>query len=626
MGLPTFPRELSALRRPAAGAVPAVLCWLTVACVAAGPTDSPAGRGPGSTPVAAEAGAVASEAIGPGSGALAQGRTDARGNLGPAPRGTPGSEVRLAVVDHASFRKLTVDPEQLQEDLAIARQRMAAARALGASRYILFTGDLETLLTYDREVEGLGALGAQAFPEGDPWRQRAAQARKALGEAIAAGRAAGLEVWVHTNQFSYPEPIFALARTAIADEAGHVCVDRPATWALYRAKLEELFDALPGLAGLQLTADEAEQSLFGCAPGGAAGEGGEIGAADGSSLARVNRLVAETAAAAQARGLAIEARTWGRLYRLEEEADPAAMFEGLPAYARLSLKVTDGDFHLFSPPSPLLAHVDARAVLELDAWGEHLGFNAFPAWQGRQWEAMLRPALERGVRQLAVRVAWDSQANDLFRRPWGNLVNLDYARALADEPGLDADGFLQAWVAERYGPRSREAALELYRASTGLQTIWLAEGDVELTDHSRLFRPYKGGDTFERVRDRLDRLQAAGGFDERADFAGRRARVAGACAEARRLVGDVAAAGDAPAGWVDELERGAAAACRVAEGVTDQLELLFLRRLRDAGQDATGLDALEDRILAWTAAWEAEDAESFALFEGGAAAALVEVR
>lgn len=544
----------------------------------------------------------------------------------PTAMGRPGSGVSLSFVDHASFRKLSADPGRLDADLAAVARNMDAAVVAGASSYVLFTGDLEKLLTYDYAVPGIGEIGPRAFPADGPWRRDAPRFRAALVAAIEAGRQRGIDVLVQTNQFSYPEPVFALAAPAIADAAGHVCPDRPATWALYRAKLGELFDALPGLAGIQLTADEAEQSLFGCATGGATGEGGEVGAADGSTLARVNRLVAETAAVAAERGLRVEARTWGRLYALEREADPARMFEGLPANVRLSLKYTEGDFHLFSRPSPLLAYVDDRAILELDAWGEHLGFDFFPCYLGPVWAPVIRAALGRGVRQLALRIGWDSDANPLFERPWGNVLNVDLARALAERPDLDPDAFLESWVDERYIPAGRDAAFRLYQRSTALQALWLAEGDVELTDHSRLFRPYQGpdGDLFERVRDRLDRLQAAGGFTRAADFAARRDRVDEACAEADALVRDLAATGAAPAGWTDELSRGARAQCRVARGTADQLELLYWRREAAAGRPTPGLAALEARIREWTADWRAEDAASFELLEGGAGMAMVE--
>ncbi len=568
----------------------------------------------------------------PGDATALPAATEASGLAGAtvAAAGTPASGVQLSFIDHASFRKLDPDSEVLAADLAAVERNLDAARQLGASSYVLFTGDLEKLLSYDFAVPGIGAVGAQAFPPDDPWRSDAAGYRQALGAAIAAGRTRGIDLLVHSNQFSYPDAVFAVVAPAIADAEGHVCVDRAATWLLYRAKLGELFDALPGLAGLQLTADEAEQSLFGCAlvgaPIGAPGEGGEVGAADGSTLARVNRLVAETAAVAADHGLRVEARTWGRLYRLEREADPARMFDDLPANARLSLKYTAGDFHLFSPPSPLLAYVDQRAVLELDAWGEHLGFNAFPCWLGPVWAPVIRDALQRGVNHLSVRISWDNHANPIFGRPWGNVVNVDLARAMAEDRDLDADAFLRQWVDARYGPAGRDAALRLYRRSTALQAVWLAEGDVELTDHSRLFRPYQGldGDLFERVRDRLDRLQEAGGFRTAGDFDARRGRVDAACAEADGLVLALESTGAAPPGWTAELARGARAQCRVARGAADQLALLFWRREAAAGRPTPGLAALEARIRAWTADWQAEDAESFALLEGGAGLAMVE--
>jgi hypothetical protein len=223
---------------------------------------------------------------------------------------------------------------------------------------------------------------------------------------------------------------------------------------------------------------------------------------------------------------------------------------------------------------------------------------------------------------LAVRISWDTQAMGLFDRPWGNVVNLDYAHSLAGDPATEPEAFLGGWVEERFPAAARSAAEALYRRSPEVQAVWLAEGAVELTDHSRMLRPYGGGDPFERVRDRLDRLQEAGGFDRPEDFEERRSRVRAACGEADALV--AALPGEVDGLWRAELARGARAQCRVALGVTDQLELLFWRRELGAGREAPGLDRLAASIREAASAWEAEDPESFGLLEGRAGLELLE--
>ncbi|MCA9609769.1 MAG: hypothetical protein KC619_29425, partial [Myxococcales bacterium] len=68
---------------------------------------------------------------------------------------------------------------------------------------------------------------------------------------------------LHANQIELPEPVLTLLQGRVV-EGDTICADRELTWTLYRAKLGELFDALPGLAGLQITADETEQGLGRC--------------------------------------------------------------------------------------------------------------------------------------------------------------------------------------------------------------------------------------------------------------------------------------------------------------------------------------------------------------------------
>ena len=528
----------------------------------------------------------------------------------PGPSRSPTMTIEL--VDHASFRRFSPDPRVYEAEMRRLRANLDAAQALGIQRYVIFGNELEKLLTYDFAVEGIaGGVGQRAFPADGAWRREAALYRDLMRWAIDAAATRGIGLVLHGNQIELPEPVLASLQ-GLAVEGETICADRTITWALYRAKLAELFDALPGLAGLQVTADETAQGLGGCdrpdadpdTPAGAE-----------ALLARVDRLLNESAAVARPRGIEIEGRTWGRIYALEEQLDPDRMFESLDPGIVLSLKNTAGDFHRFSPPSPLIGRGDgSRQVLEFDAWREHEGWNLYPCYMGDAWAPRVAAARAAGVRRLALRIGWDQPVQPLFDTPWGNVVNLALLRGLADDPAANPDRLLRIWIAETWPEGSREAAFGLYKQSPEFMAVVHGQGSEAATDHSRLFRLRDGENRFERIDGRLGWLQKAGELRRAEDFAARRAAIDAAYVEAEAAIEALGEA--APAGWREALASGARAQWRVGRGATDQLELRFWARAGAPAPPAGWREALESRAVAENADWRAEDPASYPLLEG----------
>lgn len=618
-------------------------------------------------------------------------------NPDPSATRSTQSTIQITLVDHANLRRFPEDPAEQEAAIRALRRNFDAARARGIQRYLLFANDFESLLTYDFALEdqapadgpsgagpaerdpggqpgpdsdpdkasqtwaasqagsdwspgedpgpeprlgNRGVIGAQAFLPDSPWRIRAQQNGDLLRWAIDEAAARGIALVYHTNQFDLPGPVFELLREDLGEGKG-ICPDRPAVWPLYRGKLREFFRAFPGLAGLQVTADEAAYSVLDCRhpPRGMSPED-----SPDEILARVDRLVNETAAVAAEFDVAVEARSWGRIYALDEEIDPARMFENLDPRVHLSLKNTRGDFHVFSPASPLIGQGDgARQIIEFDAWREHEGWNLYPCYMGEIWAPRLRAAHAAGLRQLAVRIGWDEELQPLFEKPWGNLINLEMLQRLARDPAADPDALLRAIIAETWPEAAREAAFALYQQSPDFLATVHGQGGEAATDHSRLFRMREGDAPFDRVDSRLHWLGKAGQLRTPADFEARRAAIDAVYAEAQALI--AALGDDTPADWRTDLARGARAQWRVGRGATDQLELRFWTRedVVSAGEeDSAGGDSAEPsdpsvdlraqrlaeltaRARADNADWEAEDRELYAMLKGDQLPAMLDV-
>ncbi len=602
---------------------------ITAACITRStttPTPEPSADATSSQNADATSSQNADATASPNAGATASATSEATApatsNAGRPTTPAYAGPMEIELIDHASFRRFSPEPEVYEADMRQLRANLDAARDRGIRRYVIFGDDLERLLTYDFEIEGIdgieGPLGAAAFPAGGAWRREAALYRDLLRWAIDEATARDIELVYHGNQIELPEPILEVVQGSVA-EGETICADRELTWRLYRAKMTELFDALPGLAGLQITADETEQGLGDC-------DGPDLDpdTPEGAEalLARVERLLNETAAVARPRGIEIEGRSWGRIYALHEQLDPARMFDGLEAGIVLSLKNTRGDFHLHSPLSPLIGQGDGRRqVMELDAWREHQGWNLYPCYMGDAWADRIAAARAAGLRRLSVRIGWDQQVQPLFDLPWGNLVNLAVLQGLAEDPAADPDALLEAWIDETWPEGSREAAFDLYKASPELMAAVHAQGPEPATDHSRIFRLRDGDDPFDRIDGRLGWLQKADQLVTTEDFAERHQAIDAAYAEARAGIDALGEA--APQDWRQALARGARAQWRVGRGATDQLWLRFWARDEAPEAPVGAIDALASRAVSDGADWRVEDPASFEILEGDQLAATV---
>ena len=191
---------------------------------------------------------------------------------------------------------------------------------------------------------------------------------------------------------------------------------------------------------------------------------------------------------------------------------------------------------------------------------------------------------------------WDTEVNPLFERPWGALVNLRVALALAREPRLTADDALRHFVAEQFPVEAQAAAVAFYKSTPDfMRDIYYIDG-VYVAHHSRLLKSVDMvHDVYATLR---DSLRAP------ADFERQRQRVEAAY---QALAGRIAAlAGIAPA-WREEMERGAQVMRLVGLGLMNELE---------AVSDHRADPQIRERIEAAEAAWQTIDADSFSHLRG----------
>jgi len=507
-------------------------------------------------------------------------------------------------IDHHNLRYLRPDPDALATQVAEIKHNLDKAAEYGMTHYVLFSRGFERLITYDFAIEGVGTIGARAFPEGCEHRRNAALYGKALREVLAYADAKGIRVLFHTNQFEFPEPIYATFGDRMKGTS-RVCPGKEFVWKLFRGKIREFFAKFPRCDGLQITADETQVSALACR----CPDCRHISVGE-----RIDRMIREAATICARLGKELQARTWGRVGELAEQRDPATMFDHLPGNVIISIKNTQGDFYLTEPTSSLIGIGADRQLVEFDCWGEYCGWNNFPCYLGDVMAERMKLAATRGVRRAAARLCWNPFANAIFDRPWGNEVNVYVFARLAAQPDLDPDTALREWIAKRYPPQARDAAVRLYKRSAALQKVWMTYRGRNANDHSRIF--YRSGSTFRRVRDKLRSLLRAGYRFPPADLAERRRRIDAALAEAEQLVASLGPA--VPDTWKRALRAGAKTEWFVAHGVTDQMELLRIGLDLTEQDPLPDLSALARRIRQRAEQWAGQDPASFELYHGRA--------
>lgn len=372
----------------------------------------------------------------------------------------------LQVVDHWNLRyHKEYDDFTLAEQVAQIKRNMDVFSKLGFTEYLLFQKDaFRELLTW----------GGTHEPD--------QELRQAVGEVIAHGKARGMRVFLHSNQFLWPE------------DAGVPYGDTARAWALYRGAMQELVRLFPDLGGYEVTADET---------------GGMLRTREG-----VVKFHNETARALGPAHLALM-RTWQRVggfmgspARLGQDDEPNVLF---------SVKNTSEDFRCtsgFDGDFFEAVGQPERLIVEFDAWREHETHNVFPLYLGDYWAPRIRALAEKGVQRLALRANWNSGHFPITERPWANWVNVFAFVRLAENPQADPDDILREFVALYFPPAARDTAFHIYKSSFDYaRSLYYSDGG-KITDHGRVNRRRKLGgksvpdDWLSRVDARFEAMLA----------------------------------------------------------------------------------------------------------------------
>ena len=230
--------------------------------------------------------------------------------------------------------------------------------------------------------------------------ERVAKAKDCLRRIVAEAKAWGMEFYLGTNEFTVPESLTRIAPQLFhTNDRGFPVLrfEHPETWQYYRAKIREMMEDIPGLAGIELWLGEAMDPFI-C----------HFDHPDNWPIHRQFMHVWEQTLAAMDDAGRSDAKLICPTFTHHQDGD--AIFEPLcgklPERCEGRMKMQVEDYYRFNDPTRLAGNISpGREWIEMDPGGEHRG--DWIGWINVHLEYLRERMLhyhERGVDQFICRV------------------------------------------------------------------------------------------------------------------------------------------------------------------------------------------------------------------------------
>jgi hypothetical protein len=263
--------------------------------------------------------------------------------------------------------------------------------------------------------------------------------RDFLKQLIREARQSGIDVYIEDKELWFSD--FILNYKPGLMKNGVLCPSDPFWWEEFLpAKYEELFVALPDLAGVVVSFGTGESRLaianmHAC----------------GCDLCRKmtpaqwhTNMILGTYGPFKKRGKQLVVRDF--IYTKEEQEQFAEALEVIPQEIVLSLKNTPHDFYPTFPDNPLIGRVGERPQwIEYDVNGQYFGWGVVPSIMFDDIEHRLAYGLDHKVSGFFMRTDWEGvQDVSCFDGP--NLLNLYAAAILGKNPAADRRAIVLRWL------------------------------------------------------------------------------------------------------------------------------------------------------------------------------------
>ena len=281
-----------------------------------------------------------------------------------------------------------------------------------------------------------------------------------LNRVVEEARRRGIAVYLQNKELSFPDVLLELHPQLIKD--GHACPTDPFWFEFLRTKYEELFQDVPGIAGIITSVGTGESRVSitsnrcTCAT---------CAATTPEQWYRQVIEVLHRTISAQGKQLVLRDFVFTR----SAHDQLAAAFNALPPEIALAIKDTPHDYYPTFPQNRLIAQVRGRAKwIEYDTMAQYFGWGIGPATMIEYMQQRMRSAHEHGAEAIILRTDWESlDGHTAFDTP--NVLNLLAGAALGRDLRTTARAIYRDWLED--ADAFRADALEPEREQA---TAWIA--------------------------------------------------------------------------------------------------------------------------------------------------------
>ncbi len=325
---------------------------------------------------------------------------------------------------------------------------LAFAEARGLNALVLHRNDVVEQVVYPGACFGAGNSCANIYERYreafrkiyryTPTRRSGPLLRRGYLNRVAeeAGRR-GIGLFLQNKELSFPDVLLELYPDLVKD--GHGCPSEPFWFEFIAAKYKELFEDVPGIAGIitsvgtgesriSITANRCTCDLCRAATP-ETWYRKVIDAMHGAITSRGRRLVL--------RDFAFTKKAHGEL---------ASAFEGLPPDIGVALKDTPHDFYPTFPQNELIRKIrDREKWIEYDAMAQYFGWGIGPATMIGYMKERMAEARKLGASGIVLRTDWESlDGHTAFDTP--NVLNLYAGAAFGKDPASDEASVYRTWL------------------------------------------------------------------------------------------------------------------------------------------------------------------------------------
>jgi hypothetical protein len=261
-----------------------------------------------------------------------------------------------------------------------------------------------------------------------------------LRRVVEEARRRGIEVYLQNKELSFPDIFLELYPSLIKD--GHGCPNEPFWWEFLRIKYTELFEDIPGIAGIITSVGTGESRIS------ITSNRCTCEVCRKTSPEEWYRKVIDVIhRAVTGAGKRLVLRDFVFTRKAHDEL--ASAFAGLPGDIAVAIKDTPHDYYPTFPQNGLIEKIrDREKWIEYDTMGQYFGWGIGPATMISYMRERMASALAKGASCLILRTDWESlDGHTCFDTP--NLLNLYAGAVFGRDPSASPGSVYRAWLDDK---------------------------------------------------------------------------------------------------------------------------------------------------------------------------------